>query len=129
MDNKTYLMHYGVKGMKWGVRKAFKPGPKGSASPAEKTANASKDILSSTKRLASRKKTRKKQDYSHISNSELQKRINRLQLEQRYSDLTTPGYSRRKQKVIDFLDAAGDLMAIGASAAVIGTQVYRIKHG
>lgn len=132
MDNQ-YLMHYGVKGMKWGVRKdryekAFRPGPKGTPSAAERTTRATGDILSATKRLVSRKKMRPKQDYSHLSNSELQKRINRLQMEQRYSDLTNPTLSRRKQKVVDFLDVAGDFMAIGASAALIGTQVYKIKH-
>lgn len=132
MDNH-YLMHYGVKGMKWGIRKdriekAFKPGPKGRPSAAETTTRASNDILGSTKRIVSRKKKRPKQDYSHISNSELQKRINRLQMEKRYSELTEPGYSRRKERVLDFLDVAGDFMAIGASAAVIGTQVYKIRH-
>lgn len=132
MDNR-YLMHYGVKGMKWGVRKdrvekAFRPGPKGRPSAAEASTRASNDLLSSTKRLVSRKKRRPKQDYSRISNSELQRRINRLQMEKRYSELTEPGYSRRKQRVLDFLDVAGDFMAIGASAAVIGTQVYKIKH-
>ena len=132
MDNR-YLMHYGVKGMKWGVRKdrykkAFRPGPKGRPSAAEASTRASNDLLSSTKRLVSRKKRRPKQDYSRISNSELQRRINRLQMEKRYSELTEPEYSRRKQRVLDFLDVAGDFMAIGASAAVIGTQVYKIKH-
>ena len=132
MDNR-YLMHYGVKGMKWGIRKdryekAFKPGPKGRPSPAETSTKASSDILNSTKHLVSRKKRRPKQDYSHISNSELQKRINRLQMEKRYSELTEPSISRRKQRVMDFLDVAGDFMAIGASAAIIGTQVYKIKH-
>lgn len=129
-----YLMHYGVKGMKWGVRKdrykkAFKPGRKGSASPAEKTTKASGDIIDATKRLVSRKKRRPKQDYSRISDGELRRRVQRLQLERSYASLTDPGLSRGKQKALDVLDIAGDFMAIAASGAIIGTQIYRIKRG
>lgn len=129
-----YLMHYGVKGMKWGVRKdryekAFKPGRKGSGSPAERTTQASGNIVEATKRLVSRKRRKPKQDYSKLSNKELQKRIQRLQMERTYASLSEPGISRGKQKVLDVLDVTGDAMAIVASGAIIGTQIYRIKHG
>lgn len=129
-----YLMHYGVKGMKWGVRKdqvekAFKPGGKGSGSPAERATQASGNIVETTKRLVSRKKRKRKPDYSHMSNKELQKRINRLEMERKYTSLSDPGISRGKQKVLDVLDVTGDVMALAASGAIIGTQIYRIKHG
>lgn len=129
-----YLMHYGVKGMKWGVRKdryekAFKPGKKGTGSPAERATQASGNIVETTKRLVSRKKRRPKQDYSQLSDRELQTRIRRLQLERSYSSLTDPGISRGKQKALDILDVSGDVMALAASGAIIGTQIYRIKHG
>lgn len=129
-----YLMHYGVKGMKWGIRKdrvekAFKPGIKGSGSPAERATQASGNIVEATKRLVSRKKRKPKADYSHLSNKELQKRIQRLQMERTYASLSEPGMSRGKQKALDILDVAGDVMAVAASSAIIGTQIYRIKHG
>lgn len=129
-----YLMHHGVKGMKWGVRKdryekAFKPGKKGSGSPAERATKAGEDIISSTKRLVSRRKRRPKQDYSRISDNELRRRVQRLQLEKSYASLTDPGISRGKQRALDILDVAGDVMAIAASGAIIGTQIHRFKHG
>lgn len=129
-----YLMHHGVKGMKWGVRKdqyekAFKPGRKGTGSPAERATQASGNIIEASKRLVSRRKRRPKQDYSKLSNKELQKRIQRLEMERRYSSLTDPGFSRGKQKALDILDITGDAMAVAASGAIIGTQIYRIKHG
>ena len=129
-----YLMHHGVKGMKWGVRKdryekAFKPGKKGSGSPAERATKAGEDIISSTKRLVSRRKRRPKQDYSHISDNELRRRVQRLQLEKSYASLTDPGISRGKQRALDVLDVTGDVMAIAASGAIIGTQIHRFKHG
>lgn len=128
-----YLMHHGVKGMKWGVRKdrytkAFKPGKKGNGSPAEKTTRAGEDIIDATKRLVSRRKRKTRQDYSHISDSELRKRVQRLQLERSYASLTDPGISRGKQKALDLLDVTGDVMAIAASGAIIGTQIYRMSH-
>ena len=129
-----YLMHYGVKGMKWGVRKdryekAFKPGRKGSGSPAERTTQAGGNIVEATKRLVSRKRRKAKPDYSHMSNKDLQKRINRLEMERKYASLSEPGMSRGKQKALDVLDVTGDVMALAASGAIIGTQIYRIKHG
>lgn len=128
-----YLMHYGVKGMKWGIRKdrvekAFKPGRKGSGSPAERATQAGWNIVETTKRLVSRKKRKPKADYSHLSNKELQKRIQRLQMERTYASLSEPGMSRGKQKALDILDVAGDVMALAASGAIIGTQIYRMSH-
>ncbi len=60
------LYHYGVLGMKWGRRKA----------------SSSSDSSSSSQRK------RKKEKVSNLSDEELKKRINRLNLEKQYKDLT-----------------------------------------
>ena len=134
---KDFLMHYNhnhdpktgrfSRSHGSAVERAFEPGPKGKPSSAERIGRASIDAVDSSKRLVGRKKRSKKTSYSNLSNSELQRRINRLQMEKRYSELTDPGISRGRQKALDVLDITGDIMAIGVSAAVIGAQVYKIK--
>lgn len=82
MDNNT-LTHYGVKGMKWGVRR----------SPSQ----LGHIIRTSKKRRpqAPPEKSHEDHDNAHkpksvksMSNKELRERINRLQMERQYSQLT-----------------------------------------
>lgn len=74
---EDYLAHFGVKGMKWGVRR---------------------DRQSSGGHKKSRGRS-KKQDLSSLSNQELQDRINRIQLESRYRQLTEkPSLGKRAAK-------------------------------
>ena len=63
MDNQ--LTHYGVLGMKWGVRKA-----RGSSS------------------VSTRRKS-KGEELKNISDDELRKKINRMQMEKQYKQLTS----------------------------------------
>ena len=100
-----------------------------SSSPIEKATRGSEELIRNTRRLVGRQKQPSKSNYSHLSNEELAKRVNRLQLEQRYSELTRPTYSRGRQRALEVLDYAGDVMAIAASGAIIGTQIYKIRHG
>lgn len=64
MIDKEFLEHYGVKGMKWGVRRNR------SSSPKRSGGDPKKGIKS-------------------LSDAELQRRVNRLNLEKQYSSLTS----------------------------------------
>ena len=64
-----------------------------------------------------------------FSNKELQDKINRMQLEKRYSELSSTEYDAGKQRTKDILETVGDVAAVGASMAIIGTQIYKIKKG
>lgn len=64
------LAHYGVPGMKWGRRKQADGSYKSSGRKAAKDA--------------------RKKEISKLSDAELRQRINRLQMEKQYMDLTTP---------------------------------------
>lgn len=74
---KDYLKHYGVKGMKWGVRR--------------KTRKTSSDYNES--------REIKKKHVSEMSNEELRKLNKRMDLEQNYKRLN-PSYAQRGMKYI-----------------------------
>ena len=83
-DENFYLKHFGVKGMKWGARKAKDKvsGARQERSAAKK-APASSDHDTAT---AARKKA-SQGGLSKLSNKELQDAINRMNLESQYKTL------------------------------------------
>lgn len=76
--NQNELYHYGVLGMKWGVRKNR------SESPAPNRMKKQKKNISEDARVA---KELKKKKVSEMSNAELRKLNERQQLERSYSQL------------------------------------------
>lgn len=87
------LYHFGVKGMKWGVRKDRKRSVSSKHSRSDnKDYTESRDLL--------------KKSPNKLSNAELRKINERLNLEQQYSNLTTI----QKQKGNRFIDKVSDQM-------------------
>lgn len=83
-DESFYLKHYGIKGMKWGVKKA-----KDSVSESRKSRAAAKKAPASSDHntaTAARKKA-SQGGLSKLSNKELQDAINRMNLESQYKTL------------------------------------------
>lgn len=125
MDEELY--HYGVKGMKWGVRrtpaqlghttgtKKKRSGSAGEAvkNTAKKAVKAISSKMSETRRKRAEAKAHdaetkkiqenKKKKLSDLTDDELRQRIQRLELEKRYRDLTPKETSRGKA----FIDAVG----------------------
>lgn len=90
MDNNT-LAHWGVKGMKWGVRRY--QNADGSLTPAGK------------KRYGDYEPSDK------LDDAELRRRINRMQMESQYAQLTAPKKSAGRKFVEDVLLNAGKQVA------------------
>lgn len=127
MYNKNYLAHYGVKGMKWGVRKKdYQSMNAGfnSASQAARSAASVSDRVSGRKR----RKTMQAIDTSKISDQELQKRINRLNMERNYKSLMTEDLSEGRSRVSSTLSILGDTLAIASSVAGIAVAVKQLKE-
>ena len=96
MYNELY--HHGVKGMKWGVRKT----------PVRSSSGATQKRKSNTLSLFKKKKTTRKVSSSNsspaqtksikdMSDDELRKKIERVQLEQDYLQLDPKAVSRGKR--------------------------------
>lgn len=79
-----YLQHYGVKGMKWGVRKA-----RDSISESRKERSAAKKapVSSDHEAATAARKKASRGGLSKLSNKELQEAITRMNLESQYKTL------------------------------------------
>lgn len=104
MDNNT-LTHHGTKGMRWGVRRF--QNKDGSLTPAGK------------KRYS--ENTEKK--VSEMSDEELRRRINRIQMEQQYSKLNQKQVSAGKKFVTAILVSAATSVATSYTNKYLGKGV------
>ena len=92
--DRNYLAHYGVLGMKWGVRRK-------SRTPSADSAKV---------------KAIRKKKVNEMSNQELRDANNRLQLERQYRDLTKK-QNVGKKAVKAFIGTAGTITAVTAAYA------------
>ena len=76
-----------------------------------------------------REKLKSDVDVSSMSDEELRQKINRMSLEKQYRSLSTENVRTGSDRVQDVLSVAGDVMAIGASAAMIAGAIYKIRAG
>lgn len=86
---RAFLEHYGVRGMKWGVRR----------SPAQ-LGKGSKKSDDGEKKVVGKTKTDTEGGAAHLSDARLKKINNRLQMEQQYANLTRkpPGFMGAAKK-------------------------------
>ena len=87
------LFHYGVKGMKWGVirSKAYKKLADKKRESEESAKQKAKDVINPTSKEAKTAKSNRKRVETFgtdvLTNKELQAVVNRMNLEQQYSNL------------------------------------------
>ena len=119
MKTLTELEHHGIKGMHWGVRKDTSSGG-GGGRPAGRS-NISIDAAK-----AATTKARISTGGTHaVSNQDLQHLVNRMNLEQQYSRLTTSSSTTGKSYVQNFLKKNGDQLLNKAAKVGIGILVAK----
>lgn len=116
------------------INKAYKT-VKGDNNPYSKVAGQGIDAASRASRLTKKidskaqdkknaKEARKKLE--SMSDSELAREVERLNLEQQYSRLRSSDVQRGKVHASDVLDIAGDVVGIGASAVAIAVGIKKL---
>lgn len=131
------LYHFGIKGMKWGIRRyQNKDGSLTAAGKKRYSESGGEKKETSTKTSAStteRPSTSRPKTVSEMSDSELRGRINRLNLEKQYRQLVndgasnnTPQVSEGKKFVNDLKKRAMDNVLLPA-VEDIGRQIVRSK--
>lgn len=112
------LAHYGVKGMRWGVRKS-RP-----SSGTRKTAS---------KKPTPKPSATKKSRLSDLSDDELRRRINRLNMEKQYRDLTAHKdgvfVTRGKQVVANILFGTAEDIGKAYLKKRIGVDLLGLETG
>lgn len=119
-EKSEYLEHYGVKGMKWGVRRTpeqlgYKKMPRhtGKKKPTkQQRIRADRVKAYENRRL--------------LSDDELRARITRLELEKRFRELSDQDLHHGREVVKDILGVAGSQTAKTVTA---GTMLYAAKVG
>ena len=108
---------------------------KGDKDPYGKLAGQGINAVSQTSKLARKIDTkardvrdskRAKQKLETMSDTDLAKTVERLDLERQYTRLKSSDINRGKAKIGDVLDIAGDVLAIGASAVTIAVGIKKL---
>lgn len=133
--NPDILEHYGIKGMKWGIRRS--PAQLGHTTGTKKKkksgiVDAAKKMVANHKQKKAAKaetehqKKLKKKKISEMSDDELRERIARLELEKRYRDLSPKETHRGRDFVMDVLEKSSKNIATQATTYAMGTLVNRV---
>lgn len=109
------LAHFGVKGMKWGIRKQRVS--KGSSKSSKKS-DTHEDYQHAHSRVSNKK----------LSNKELQRRVNRLNLEKQYGELTAKKQGKYRKKLGEkYAENFANMTMKVAGAAATAAVGYAVK--
>ncbi len=117
MSNNT-LTHHGILGMRWGVRRSDAQLARARGSSKKSSSDASHEDY---------KKAHGSKNIKSMSDAELRNKLNRLQMERQYSQLSEGSVSSGKQFAQKFMKGATTVAAITTTGLTIYNNVEKIK--
>lgn len=148
--NYDYLQHHGVKGMKWGVRRDRLTTSNGDGKirvqrqkrdvisdlkTTKKVVDNASTVINESKKLSNvtiNTKAAKqiKKNVSQMSDQELRATVNRLNMEERYTQVMSQRatINSGKARIDRILDGAGTALAISSSALTIALAIKELMR-
>ena len=121
MDNNE-LMHYGVPGMKWGVRRT-----RNKSNTMSGYRKRRKAVKSTTPLHDDYKRAHDNKSVKTMSDKELRDRLNRLDMEQRYSKLSPSNTSKGKSYINKVIKTGTTVATVTTTALTIYNNFDKIK--
>lgn len=134
--NQNELYHYGVKGMRWGVRRDRSSSngsidlktAKKKTEAAGRIVNESQNINNQvSKTRLTRAKKKQVKVAKQMSDNELREAVNRLNMEQQYVNLSTNHINSGRANVDAVLSRVGTGIAITNSALAIALAIQQLR--
>ncbi len=122
------LSHYGILGMKWGIRRTPEQLTRTKAH-VDAASGMVKEAKNINNAVSSVRSTSGKKDLSSMSDQELRERVNRMNMEQQYSMLSANKTSKGQAYAASTLEVAGSALAITSSALGIALAIKQLKKG
>ena len=130
MEN-SQLYHHGILGMKWGVRR-FQNKDGSLTSDGKRHLEQNSKAKQGNNKKKKGHTTNKGKSINELSDDELRKRINRLELEKRYEALSKKEQKAKmfdgKRFVTQVLENTGKVVATQLSTYVMGNMVNKVAQ-
>lgn len=130
MEN-SQLYHHGILGMKWGVRR-FQNKDGSLTSDGKRHLEQNSKAKQGNNKKKKGHTTNKEKSINELSDDELRKRINRLELEKRYEALSKKEQKAKmfdgKRFVTQVLENSGKVVATQLSTYVMGNMVNKVAQ-
>ena len=134
MYDTDILAHYGIKGMKWGIRRTPEQlaRARGVLSSAKKKITAGVDVAagrSSEERKERNRRAKVRKNVRTTSDEDLRKEVNRLELEKKFKKLSDEDLRPGRSAVKNFFKSTGGRVITSAAIGTLSYLGYSALHG